>query len=167
MTTYRLDKTSSYFEAHKDEPAETGGFGWYLQSAGYTAMIAAAVIGPGTLSAMVKGGAIYPWKLGWAVLLSAVFCWIASYAGARTTMLTGRGSIELLRDELHPLFMWIVLAGCSFSMLVVGWFEGVAIGASMQLLTGINIKLAAWIFSIILGILYVIRSDIKFAIWVT
>ena len=105
-------------------------------------VIAAAFIGPGTVTTAASAGASYGLSLLWALLFSTVACLVLQEASARLTIVSGRNLGQALRDQYRVgpqkgavllLVLGAVVAGCaayeagnilggvSGAVMVTGW----------------------------------------------
>ncbi len=73
----------------------------------YWWVIAAAFIGPGTVTTAARAGAQYGYQLVWAVLFSVAACMILQEAAARVTIVTGQPLAQVMGQQLGR---WIMLA---------------------------------------------------------
>ena len=125
-----------------DEPVEQAPpglkqkFRWLTSHGGYTAILLAAVVGPGSMATMLKGGAAYPWVLFWPIVLSGVFCFVGAYAGSLTTQATGLTPVELLRTYFGRVVPWIFVLINLWIWVFVGMFQGTASASASWLISG-------------------------------
>ncbi len=70
-----------------------------LLSVLFWSVIAAAFIGPGTVTAAASAGAGHRYALLWALVFSTVACLVLQEAAARLTVTSGRNLAEALRDR--------------------------------------------------------------------
>ena len=87
-----------------------------LREIGPGALIAAAFIGPGTVTACTLAGANYGYALLWALLFATLATIVLQEMSARLGLITQKGLGENLKDMLHdsvwkwPLFALIIAA---------------------------------------------------------
>jgi Mn2+/Fe2+ NRAMP family transporter len=62
-------------------------------------VIAAAFIGPGTVTTAARAGSDFRLTLGWALLFSVIACLVLQEASGRITVLTGKELGEAIRDR--------------------------------------------------------------------
>ena len=105
-------------------------------------VIAAAFIGPGTVTTAASAGATYGLSLLWALLFSTAACLVLQEASARLTVVSGRNLGQALRDQYRAgpqkgavlfLVLGAIVAGCaayeagnilggvSGAVMVTGW----------------------------------------------
>ena len=105
-------------------------------------VIAAAFIGPGTVTTAASAGATYGLSLLWALLFSTAACLVLQEASARLTIVSGRNLGQALRDQYRAgpqkgavlfLVLGAIVAGCaayeagnilggvSGAVMVTGW----------------------------------------------
>ncbi len=81
----------------------------------FWSVIAAAFIGPGTVTTAAKSGAGFGLALLWALVFSTVACLVLQEASARLTVVSGRNLGEALRDRYPSGFL-----GAAVLLLVLG-----------------------------------------------
>ncbi|MCP3960184.1 MAG: divalent metal cation transporter [bacterium] len=127
-------------------------------------VIAAAFLGPGTITTAARAGAAHGLGLLWALLFATVACLVLQEACARLTIASGHNLGEALRRRFHRgvgalLMLWLVLGaivlGCAAYEAgnILGGVEGasLATGLSRPLLTTVSVALAGlllWLGSI-------------------
>ena len=88
----------------------------------WSAAIAAAFLGPGTITTASRAGAGFGLQLLWALAFSTVACFVLQEAAARLTVVSGGGLGEALRRRFRtPAMVWVlwivvlgaVLVGCA------------------------------------------------------
>ena len=110
-------------------------------------IIAASIIGPGTVTTTSSTGAQYGYLLLWCCIVSAILAYILNEPGLRWTLKTGKTMLEGIR-EMNP-----ILSKITFIALFVGalaYQTGNYLGASMAinlLIPGISIQMALIILS--------------------
>jgi manganese transport protein len=111
-------------------------------------VIAAAFIGPGTVTTAASAGASYGLNLLWALLFSTAACLVLQEASARLTIVSGRNLGQALRDQYQAgpqkgavllLVLGGIVAGCAAYEAgnILGGVSGavMATGWSAHLLT--------------------------------
>ena len=78
-------------------------------------VIAAAFIGPGTVTTAAAAGASFGTALLWALLFSTLACFVLQEASARLTVVTGRTLGQALRDRYRD-----AVSGVMILLLVLG-----------------------------------------------
>jgi manganese transport protein len=83
---------------------------WYRQS-GPGVLVAAAFIGPGTVTVCTIAGVSFGYELLWALLLSVIATLLLQEMSARIGLVTGKGLTEVIREQLHarPFAKMVVL----------------------------------------------------------
>lgn len=99
-------------------------------------LVAAAFIGPGTVTTASMSGASFGYALLWALVFSVLATWVLQEMAARLGLATGRGLTEALRMQmLHPWLGWVcvglVLAAIGFGN--AAYEGGNIVGASIAL----------------------------------
>lgn len=83
-------------------------------------LIAAAFIGPGTVTVCTIAGAKYHFVLLWAMVFSIVATLVLQEMSARLGMVTKQGLAQAIRHEIsNPLFKWMTV-GLIISAILVG-----------------------------------------------
>ncbi len=119
------------------------------------AVIAAAFLGPGTVTTAARAGASHGYRLLWALLFATAACLVLQEASARLTIASGRNLGEALRQRFDRglvalLVLWLVLGaivlGCAAYEAgnILGGVEGAALatGLSRFVLTIVSATLA-------------------------
>ena len=105
-------------------------------SAFYWWVIAAAFIGPGTVTTAARAGAMNGYDLAWAVVFSIFACLMLQEASARVTIVTGRPLAQVMGDYLGRWVMYLVAVAVGVGC--VAYEAGNVIGAASGLvLTGV------------------------------
>jgi NRAMP (natural resistance-associated macrophage protein)-like metal ion transporter len=83
----------------------------WSRHAGPGALVAAAFIGPGTVTVCTLAGIDFGYELLWAMLLSVLATMVLQEMAARLGLVTGQGLTHVLRDQLrhHPVSRVLVL----------------------------------------------------------
>lgn len=106
-------------------------------------LVAAAFIGPGTVTACTLAGVDFGFNLLWAMLLSIIATFILQEMSARLGIVTQKGLADVIKQELHnPIIRNSVIA-LIFSAIIIGnaSYEAGNIGGAvlgMEALFGIN-----------------------------
>ncbi|WP_228547326.1 Nramp family divalent metal transporter [Nonlabens antarcticus] len=115
-------------------------------------LVAAAFIGPGTITICTKGGATYGYSLLWAMLLSMVATIVLQEMAARLGLITGNGLSKIVRNKLENKTARIAMILLMISAIFIGNaayeagnISGGVIG--IQVLTS-----AAWYHPLIIGL---------------
>ena len=106
-------------------------------------LVAAAFIGPGTVTACTLAGGEFGFNLLWAMLLSIIATFILQEMSARLGIVTQKGLADVIKQELHnPIIRNSVIA-LIFSAIIIGnaSYEAGNIGGAtlgMEALFGTN-----------------------------
>lgn len=73
-----------------------------FRSSGPGALVAAAFIGPGTVTVCTLAGVDFGYELLWAMLLSVLATMVLQEMSARIGLVTGQGLTDVLRGQLRP-----------------------------------------------------------------
>jgi len=83
-------------------------------------LVAAAFIGPGTVTACTLAGVTFGYSLLWAMLLSVIATIVLQEMAARLGIITQKGLADVIREELrHPVIRYMVI-GIILAAIVVG-----------------------------------------------
>jgi Mn2+/Fe2+ NRAMP family transporter len=119
----------------------------------FWSVIAAAFIGPGTVTTCASSGAGYRYTLLWALLFSAVACFVLQEASARVTACSGRTLAEAIRMRARTaaarwaavfLILGAILVGCA--AYEAGNILGAVSGAALA-----GIESTAWTTIVLVG----------------
>jgi manganese transport protein len=77
----------------------------------FWSVIAAAFIGPGTVTTAARAGSDFGFALAWALLFSVVACLVLQEAAGRLTVVTGRELGEAIRSRFGGLVPALVAGG--------------------------------------------------------
>lgn len=109
-------------------------------------VIAAAFIGPGTVTTAASAGANFQYQLLWALLFSTIACLVLQEAAARVVIVTGKGLGQVIRAQFRSsALVWLiaiaVFLGCAAYEAgnILGAISGLAL---------ITIGLPSWIFTL-------------------
>lgn len=134
------------------------GFMAKLKSMGPAAIVTAAFIGPGTVTAASKAGASYGYALLWAMLFSVIATIVLQEMAARLGIVTRMGLGEALRTQFeNPLmkyisiFLVISAIGIGCAAYETGNILGGAMG--LEAITGISINVWGPVMGILAFIL--------------
>lgn len=127
----------------------------------FWSVIAAAFIGPGTVTTAASAGASFGFSLAWALVFSAAACLVLQEAAARLTVVSGRDLAGALRDRFpRGIARWLVflvagggiLIGCAAYEAgnILGGVAGASLGIPLSsrlltLLLGIAAGLLLWL----------------------
>ena len=122
----------------------------------FWSVLAAAFIGPGTVTTAASAGAGFGLRLLWALVFSTLACWALQEASARLTLLSGRNLGQSLRSRYPSgwrraivvvLVSGAILVGCAAYEAgnILGGVAGaeLALNLSPRLLTLLSTALAA------------------------
>lgn len=114
-------------------------------------VIAAAFIGPGTVTTAASAGASFQYQLVWAMVFSTMACLVLQEAAARIAIVTGASLGQAIRnyfkaDRLVWLIGGAILLGCLAYEAgnILGAISGVAL-----ILTGLPV----WVFTLSIGVI--------------
>ena len=91
-----------------------------IKKLGPGAIIAAAFIGPGTVTTATKAGAQYGYTLLWAVLFSLLATFILQEMAARVGIMSKMGLGQAVRKHLQPSWVRTLAIGLIISAIFIG-----------------------------------------------
>ncbi|MCW5515400.1 Nramp family divalent metal transporter [Muriicola sp. Z0-33] len=83
-------------------------------------LVAAAFIGPGTVTACTLAGVTFGYSLLWAMLLSIIATIVLQEMAARLGIITQKGLAEVIRKELQTPVVRFIVIGIILAAIVVG-----------------------------------------------
>ena len=122
-------------------------------------LVAAAFIGPGTVTACTLAGVGFGFALLWAMLLSVVATLVLQGMAARLGVVTQRGLAEVIKSELGPPILRSMVIGIILGAIVLGnaAYEGGNIGgASLGLEALFGAKQAVYYPYLVGGLAFVL-----------
>jgi manganese transport protein len=124
-------------------------------------LIAAAFVGPGTVTVCTIAGAKYQFVLLWAMLFSIIATIVLQEMSARLGLVAKKGLSQAVRDEItHPVLKWLALALIISAILIgnaayeAGNISGGVLGLE-ALLKQSSFQIATMqinVFSVLIGI---------------
>ncbi len=118
-------------------------------------LVAAAFIGPGTVTACTMAGVDFGFSLLWAMLLSIIATYILQEMSARLGIITQQGLADVIKQELSNRWIRNSVIGLIFSAIIIGnasYEAGNIGGATLGLEALFGMKNSAW-YPSLLGIL--------------
>jgi len=118
-------------------------------------LVAAAFIGPGTITACTIAGVGFGYALLWAMLLSIIATIILQEMSARVGVITQKGLAEVIREQLKVSWLRYFVMGIILGAIVIGntaYEAGNISGATLglQVLAGMNYApLYPWIIGFV------------------
>lgn len=118
-------------------------------------LVAAAFIGPGTVTACTLAGVGFGFSLLWAMLLSIIATFVLQEMSARLGVVTQKGLADVIKQELNITWIRNSVIGLIFSAIIVGnaSYEAGNIGGAtlgMEALFGLSYSA---FYPVILGVL--------------
>ena len=83
-------------------------------------LVAAAFIGPGTVTACTLAGVGFGYALLWAMLLSVISTIVLQEMSARLGIITQKGLADVIKQELKTPWLRIVIIGIILGAIVIG-----------------------------------------------
>ncbi len=125
-----------------------------LKEVGPGAVVAAAFIGPGTVTSCFTSGASYGTTLLWAILFSTISVIIMQSMASRLGIVTGKGLGEALREKYTGKASRIILAVLVIAAVFIGnvAYETGNVSGSVLGLQAVSTTIATPTFKIILAL---------------
>lgn len=112
-------------------------------------VIAAAFIGPGTVTTAASAGANYQLQLLWALLFSTLACIVVQEAAARVTIVSGKTLGQAIQARFSKSsFVWFI--GISIFLGCLAYEAGNILGAISGLAL-LNLGIPQWVFTCIIA----------------
>ena len=92
----------------------------YFKNIGPGTLVAAAFIGPGTVTLCTLAGVNFGFNLLWAMLLSIIATMVLQEMAARLGIISQKGLSEVIREEIKIPFLKQLITILIFSAIVVG-----------------------------------------------
>ena len=83
-------------------------------------LIAAAFIGPGTVTTCLRAGVEFGYALLWALLLSVAVTLVLQEIAGRLGLVTGQGLPALLKQSVRPTWLRYALLGLILAAIIIG-----------------------------------------------
>lgn len=108
-------------------------------------VIAAAFIGPGTVTTAASAGAGYQYQLLWAMVFSIVACMLLQEAAARITVMSGKSLGEAIKHRFTAKgYVWLI--GITIFLGCIAYEAGNILGAISGLAL-LNFDIPQWVFT--------------------
>ncbi len=91
-----------------------------LRDIGPGALVAAAFIGPGTVTVCTLAGARYGFQLLWVMVFSTVATLVLQEMSLRLGLVTGKGLVRAIKDSMHHPFIRHVAIGLVLAAILLG-----------------------------------------------
>lgn len=137
---------------------------WYVKNLGPGAILAMCIMGPGTMSSLVKTGSAFSYTHLWAVILSACFAAVALWVPAKIACVTGLTADEALSKHTFRWLAWVLILLSSATQFFVVINQGRGMSSALNLIastaTGSEISpLVSWLIllvgvALVCGIFY-------------
>lgn len=144
---------------------------WYLKSVGPAVIVGMTIMGPGTMSALIKTGAVWSYSMLWAVIASVIFAIVATWLATKVTCVTGKNPVDAINEYVHPGVTWFLVIVNFITQFCVLMAQGRGLAASGSLLLNppyglfpftIPVGLVAAILVVIVCLAYFYRGSFTF-----
>lgn len=129
-----------------------------LKNVGPGAIVAAAIVGPGTVTTASNVGAQFGYALIWALIFSVIATMFLQEMVTRLGVITRKDLSTILREQFsHPVLKWLTIL-LIISAIVIGsaaYEAGNIVGGAigMSAFTGLSTKAVAILIGLIAGVL--------------
>ena len=117
-----------------DEPKSPG----LIRQMGPAWIVSAVACGPATMASVSLAGALFGYRFLWIVILSALFAFVGQYMAARLGLLTGRGIIAVVDQNLGSAWGWVLM----IDALAATWLASTVLMKALVDVTGVITGLA-------------------------
>lgn len=126
-----------------------------LRALGPALVLAAVVLGPGSITLSTIAGSLYGYQLLWVPVVTTAFMIVFTWLSARIGLVTGRTLLEATRERYGPV---LARVGGGFGFLAILAFQAgntAAIGFAGRALAGGNVRWWALAFVVLaIGLIY-------------
>lgn len=113
-------------------------------------VIAAAFIGPGTVTTAASAGSNFQYQLIWVLVFSILACFVLQEAAARITIVSGLSLGQALMNRTKRK-SWVWFIALSILLGCLAYEAGNILGAISGLVL-ITVGLPAWVFVLVIGL---------------
>ena len=148
-----------------------GGFKSYFKNLGPAVIVSMTIIGPGTMSSLVTAGSGWGFSFFWAVILSVIFAYIATWISTKLTCVTGLKPTDALKKHTWPWLAWLLVIMNFITQFCVLVAQGRGLKSAVTTLSqvsggaGVNPTVALIITIALFGLViaaYFLRGSVKF-----
>lgn len=145
------DRVSNAATASGDE--DPIGLRGYLNVVGVAGIATMTAVGPASIAAYLRGGALLGPQMGWVVLMASLTMWVVLNMSNRTTCMTGKPPLQLLAEIWKPLaligfFLWVV------PQVFIVMVQGGALAQTASALTAVPAQFVVWPTLILVGVVF-------------
>ena len=92
----------------------------WIRNIGPGTLVAAAFIGPGTVTVCTKAGAQFGYALLWAMVISIIATIVLQEMSARVGIITQKGLAEIIKAQISQPVLQKVVIGLILGAIVIG-----------------------------------------------
>lgn len=124
----------------------------YLKDLGPTWIAGAIAAGPATMATVVTAGASFGYSLLWVVILAAIAGALAQYLAMRVGLLTGKGLVSAVEDELGERWAWLLVIDLVFAAGLAQLVILKTVADVSEIVTGFDAKVWGIVWAVVLAI---------------
>lgn len=124
----------------------------YLKDLGPTWIAGAIAAGPATMATVVTAGASFGYSLLWVVILAAIAGALAQYLAMRVGLLTGKGLVSAVEDELGGFWAWLLVIDLVFAAGLAQLVILKTVADVSEIVTGLDARMWGIMWAVILAI---------------
>jgi manganese transport protein len=109
----------------------------FFKQMGPAWIVSAVACGPATMASVSVAGSLFGYELLWVVMLSALLAFVAQYMAAKLGILSGKGVISLVDENLGPFWGWALMIDALFATWLASTVLMKALVATTGLVTGV------------------------------
>ena len=130
-------------------------------------LVAAAFIGPGTVTTASVAGAQYGFALLWALVFSVVATVVLQEMAARLGLVARMGLADAIRQSIRPVWARWLAIGIVLAAIAVGntaYQTGNLMGAGVGVsqLTGLSVEIGAVVVGVAIAIVFLLGSSSRY-----
>jgi manganese transport protein len=91
-----------------------------LKNLGPATLVAAAFVGPGTVTVCAAAGIGFSYSLLWALLVSIIMTILLQEMASRIGIVTQKGLADVIREQLPTPFLKIAITALILAAIVIG-----------------------------------------------
>jgi manganese transport protein len=123
----------------------------YVEEMGPAWVVGAIAAGPATLASLVTAGATFGYTLLWVVVLSAGAGALAQYLAMRLGLLTERGIVAVVEEQLGERWAWLLVADVVLAAGVAQLVIMKTVATVSAAITGVDARLWGVCWAVVLA----------------
>jgi manganese transport protein len=134
------------------DPGLTARVGDYLSGMGPSWVAGAIAAGPATIASLVTAGALFGYQLLWVVVLSAGAGALAQYLAMRLGLLTERGIVAVVEENLGEPWAWLLVADAVIAAGVAQLVIMKTVATVSATVTGVDARIWGVVWALVLAL---------------